>query len=638
VARGADHSIGRSLDDVDRLFRSSFPDEGSGFRTDAWRTGTARSAAELRPLFPTLPHAFAAAARADATTGVTLIPDDEDLPEEHRSWRQLFHEARAFAGGLAARNVRRGDRVLLVLPTSWDFLLAFFGVSLLGAVPVPAYPPAVLEKAGIALDRLAAIVDKLQIAWCITNDELLALVGDLALRQRGLQLLSSDALAAGDPAAAPKLRAAPDDAALVQCTSGSTGVPKGVLLAQRALVANIHAMGQAGRVSRHDVMVSWLPLYHDMGLIGTLLFPVYWRMPLVLLSPLAFLQRPGRWLWAIHRHKGTASAAPNFAYGLCVKRVRPPEREGLDLSSWRLTLNGAEPVNLRTVTDFLRTFAPHGLREETMRPVYGLAESCVAVTCSVPGEPVRHEVVDRSRLAAGHAVPATGRGSTALVALGRAIPGHEVAIVDANGRALTEREVGHIVVSGPSLMTGYVNDPEATRAVLRDGVLWTGDLGFTSGGQLFVTGRAKDLIIVRGRNHYPEDLERVAERIDGVRPGGVVAFAVYDEAKAAELAVVVCETRMAEEAARELAQTVRDRVGEHCAITVDEVVLVAPGAIPRTSSGKRQRSLCRELYLAGTLGKTRTGKLQLAVLFVRSRAGVLLSSARRLLAKQRAPE
>jgi len=383
--------------------------------------------------------------------------------------------------------------------------------------------------------------------------------------------------------------------------------------------------------------VSWLPLYHDMGLIGTLLFPIYWRFPLVLMSPLAFLQRPSRWLWAVHRHRATMSAAPNFAYGLCVKRVRPAEREGLDLSSWRFTLNGAEPVNLRTVTEFTRAFAPHGFRAETMLPVYGLAESCVAVTCPTPGQPVRHETVDRARLVDGHAVPASGKGSMALVGVGGPIPAHEVKIVDEHGATLPEREVGHIVVAGPSLMAGYVNDADATAAVLRNGWLWTGDLGYFAGGHLFVTGRAKDLIIVRGRNHYAEDLERAAERIEGVRAGGVVAFAVYDEEKASDLVVLVCETRVGGDEARALVTAVRERVSEHCAVGVDEVVLAPPGAIPRTSSGKRQRSACRELYLAGTLGKTRTGKFQLAMIFVRSRAGVLLSQARGLLARQRAP-
>jgi acyl-CoA synthetase (AMP-forming)/AMP-acid ligase II len=631
--------VPRFGEEVSRAFRSSFPDERSGFRTDAWRSGAARTAAELKPSHATVLHAFAAAAAAEATMGITLLPEEDDGPGEHRTYRELYHQARAVAAGLVARGVRAGDRVLLVLPTSFDFVTAFFGVGLVGAVPVPAYPPAVLERAGLALDRLVAIAESVAVDFCVTQQMLLPLVGELGLRRRGLRLLEIEALVegGGDGAGAPKTRAGPLGAAFVQCTSGSTGSPKGVLLTHGALVSNIHAMGQAARLTRRDSIVSWLPLYHDMGLIGTLLFPIYWRLPLTLMSPLAFLMRPSRWLWAMHRTRASASAAPNFAYGLCVKRVRPAEREGLDLSAWRVTLNGAEPVNLRTVLDFQRTFGPHGFRPETMLPVYGLAEACVAVTCPAPGEPLRHEVVDRAKLAAGHAVLSSGKGSMALVAVGKQVPGHDVRIVDENGRPLPEREVGHIVVAGPSLMSGYVNNPDATAAVLRNGWLWTGDLGYFSEGQLFVAGRAKDLIIVRGRNHYAEDLERAAERIEGVRPGGVVAFAVYDDDKATDLVVIVAETRLAGDDARKLAATVRERVSEHCAVSVDEVVLAPPGAIPRTSSGKRQRSACRELYLAGTLGKTRTGKLQLAMIFVRARAGILLSQARGLLSRQRAP-
>jgi acyl-CoA synthetase (AMP-forming)/AMP-acid ligase II len=359
---------------------------------------------------------------------------------------------------------------------------------------------------------------------------------------------------------------------------------------------------------------------------------------MVLMSPTVFLMRPARWLWAIHQHRGTITSAPNFAYALCNKRVRASDRQGLDLSSLRLTLNGAEPVNLKTLLDFEETFAPHGFRPEAMFPVYGLAEATLAVTFPPPGEPLRSQQVDRASLAAGVVKPATGEGSTAIVCVGKAVPGHVVQIVDARGSAAGDREVGHVIVRGPSLMQGYFQDPKATQAVLRDGWLWTGDLGYLSDGGLYITGRAKDLIILRGKNHYAEDVERVAEHIEGVRAGGAVAFAVYDDEKATDLVVVVCETRLEDEGAREtLVEAVSERVSMECGFTLDEVVLVPPGTIPKTSSGKRQRALCRQRYLEDELVPSRTGKLKLALVFVRSGAGFLRMLNRRFLRRQREP-
>ncbi len=628
------------MPELSRVFRSSFPDaEDAAFRTDAWRTGTARSAGELKPLHPTVLHAFAMAAKLDDCDGVTLLPEEEPGETSTRGYRDLYHAARRYAGALTRLGVAPGDRVLIVLPTSFEFLLAFFGAQLVGAVPVPSYPPALLERAEIALDRLVHIGASSGSSVCVTSRQLRPLLGELGLRVRPMKhIVCAEDLEDGDAAAAPKARASGKDPGFIQYTSGSTGRPKGVLLSHHALVANVHAAGQALQVTRADRGVSWLPLYHDMGLIGGLLFFTYWRLHQTLMSPLAFLARPVRWLRAIHEQRATLSIAPNFAYGMCVKRVRPAERQGLDLSSWRATLNGAEPVNMRTVHDFTKTFEPYGFRPDAMLPVYGLAEASVAVTFPRPGEPLRFEVVDRAALAAGKAVPSRGVGSTALVGCGAPVPGHEVLIVDGAGTRLQDRDVGNIVVRGPSLMTGYYADAEATRQVLRDGWLWTGDLGYFADGQLYIAGRAKDLIIVRGRNHYAEDLERQAERVDGVRPGGVAAFGVYDDTKAADLVVIVCETRVEGDAERAaLVAQVNARVAEHCGLSVDEVVLVPPGSIPKTSSGKRQRPLCRELYLSGDLGRSRTGKLKLAMIFVRSGAGFLVAQAKRLLAKQRAP-
>ncbi|HEY8145173.1 MAG TPA: fatty acyl-AMP ligase [Kofleriaceae bacterium] len=616
---------------INRVFRSTFPEaERSNFRTAVWAFGLPERPEDLRPLHGTLLHALATAAKLEESIGITLLPDREGGAEQHIGYRELYHRATRFSVALAARGVAAGDRVLIVLPTSLDFVACFFAVQLLKAVPVPAYPPIGLRmKAG--LERLAAIAVHCGSRLCVTNVRLKALIGDLHLRVPQLERLATvEELDAEGGKTEERFRASGDDPAFIQYTSGSTGNPKGVLLSHRNLVANIHAIGQALRITRTDVVVSWCPLYHDMGLIGTLLFSIYWRTPLVLMSPTAFLAKPSRWLWAIHRFKGTLSPAPNFGYGMCVTRVSEEERRGLDLSSWRFAMNGAEPVNYRTLVDFDRVYHEHGFRLDCMYPVYGLAEASLAVTFPRPGSGVRYEVVDRQALANGRAVLSSGKGSMAVVSVGQAVPGHYVAVVDDKGELLPEREVGHVVVSGQSIMTGYYGDDDGTGAVLRDGWLWTGDLGYFADLNLYLTGRAKDLIIIRGRNIYAEDVERCAERVAGVRPGCVVAFAIHDDGDPAaeEKVVVVAETRKGKAERADLAQEIRERIAEFCEVVVHEVVLADPQTIPKTSSGKRQRSTCRELYMAGQLKPARLSRFGLGLVLARSKAGLLLARMR----------
>jgi acyl-CoA synthetase (AMP-forming)/AMP-acid ligase II len=645
--------------EVSRIFRSTFPRqefEDSGFRTGSWRV-LPRSAEELKPLHPTLLHAFAAAARLEEKAGITLLPEDEDDKVLHQSYRELYERSKLVSAALEAAGVRRGDRIVLVLPTSFEFVICFFACQRLQAVPCPSYPPAALEKAEVALERIAHITAHAQAAFIITNRSLQPLLGGIAHRVRGMRdILVAESLLRHRAREAKSARAHATDAAFVQYTSGSTGSPKGVMLSHHNLVANLHAIGQGLRVRRTDIGMSWLPTYHDMGLIGGLLFFIYWRLPLVLMPPTAFLMRPVRWLKAIQDYRATVTAAPNFAYGLCVKRVRARDREGLDLSSLRLTLNGAEPVNLKTLNEFHQSFAPHGFKPEAMFPVYGLAEATLAVTFPPPGEPLRALSVDRQSLADGRVVPALGEGAAHLVCVGRPVPGHDVQVVDERGRTVVERQVGHVLVRGPGVMQGYFGgagfagdgrrpegrsmiDPKATQAVLRGGWLWTGDLGFIGDGGLYIAGRAKDLIIVRGKNHYAEDVERVAEKAEGVRPGGAVAFAVYDEEQARDLVVIVCETRLDDESQREtLVGKVSELVSAECSLPVDEVVLVPPGTIPKTSSGKRQRALCRKRYLDDTLLPEQTSALKLALVFARSGAGFLRMLNRRFLRGQREPD
>lgn len=624
---------------MSRVFRSGFPDfERSNFRTASWWAGTEAGGnrKDATPLHPTLLHAFGVASSLEQRVGLTILPEREGGAVARRSYRELHDEARRVAGGLRALGVRPRDRVLVILPTSHEFVTTFFAIQMLGAIPVPAYPPAGFRlEAG--LERLAHVAVHATPEVCVTWKEAHAVMGELALRAPSLRhVVTAAELAAAAPD--EEREATPDELAFLQYTSGSTGQPKGVALSHRNILANVHAIGLGLRITRKDVGVGWCPLYHDMGLIGQVLFSIYWRIPLVLLSPTAFLARPHRWLWAIHEHRGTLSPAPCFGYAMAVRRTKPEQRKGLDLSSWRIALNGAEPVSLGIVEEFERTYAPHGYRPTAMLPVYGLAESSLAVTIPKLGSRVRAEVVSREELANGRAVPAV-TGAVTVVSVGRPVAGQRVLVVDESGLELPEREVGHIVTSGDSVMGGYFQDADATEKVLRDGWLWTGDLGYFSGGELFITGRAKDVIMLRGRNYYAEDLEQSAERLRGVRPGGCVAFGVYDEASAGEHLVLVCETQLDDQAERlELVEKISAAVLAEAGLLVEQVVLVDPGTIPKTSSGKRQRSQCRQLYLRDQLFRSQTGRLRKGVVFMRSQAGFLLMHIRKLVGRQQPPQ
>ncbi|HET8644148.1 MAG TPA: AMP-binding protein, partial [Vicinamibacteria bacterium] len=398
------------------------------------------------------------------------------------------------------------------------------------------------------------------------------------------------------------------DPAFIQYTSGSTGQPKGVLLTHDNLLANIRAIAAGVDARPTDVGASWLPLYHDMGLIGSWLFCLVQGIPIDIQSPLAFLARPERWLWAIHERRATLSPAPNFAYELCARRIPDAALEGLDLSSWRVALNGAEPVSPETLDRFVKRFAPYGFRPEAMLPVYGLAESSVALCFPPVGRAprvtrVRREAFERE----GRALPADGADAAALsfVSVGTALAEHEVQLVDDEGRPAEEGRLARLVFRGPSTTPGYYRQPEATAAItLPGGFLDSGDLAFSTGGEIHIAGRRKDVIIKAGRNLIPQEIEEVAAGVDGIRRGCVVAFGVSAPGLGTESLVVVAETRAAEGARREaLVSAVIDRVSAAIGVPPDVVALVAPGAVPKTSSGKVRRAATREQYLRGALGR-----------------------------------
>ncbi len=577
------------------------------------------------PRHETLTEALAAAATGDA--GLALVA--QDGTETYLTYRALYDNARGLAGALAAAGVKAGDRVMIALPTSFELIELFFAVELAGAIPVPTYPPGMMERREAAEQRLAHIARHSGASTFVTDPESAASLTGLKHGSPALQRTLLTTRLRDDAFELDRAAPLPSDPGFIQYTSGSTGAPKGVLLSHASLIANIRAIGIASRFQEGDRTVSWLPLYHDMGLIGALLTSIYWGLPLVLMSPTTFMMKPALWLEAISRHRGTLSPAPNFAYAVCVKRVKEATRANLDLSSWRLALNGAEPVSLDTMRDFTEAFAPCGFDASAIFPVYGLAESCLAVTFPEPGAPLLSEVIDRTALSSGRAMLAVD--GVTVVAVGRALPGHEVRVVNDRGQSLPERAVGQVIARGPSIMTGYFEDEAATTDTVRDGWLYTGDLGYFADGQLYVTGRCKDIIIVKGRNHYAEDIERVAESVDGVRKGSAVAFSVYDDKAQSEALVVLCETKLLGRAQVKLAERVQAEVGAGCGLRA-RVEVFEPRTLPRTSSGKRQRALSRQLYASGTLRPIRTAlgravrALQIRALIARERARAALSS------------
>jgi 1-acyl-sn-glycerol-3-phosphate acyltransferase len=523
--------------------------------------------------------------------------------EEAISYGELWRAARQVAGGLAARDLPPGRSVAIMMPTGRDFFLAFFGTLLAGGVPVPIYPPARRSQIEEHIRRQAAILRNCS-AQLLVTDQAIETAGRLLRRQvEGLGEVATVAELRDSGTIAPLVQPTPETTALLQYTSGSTGNPKGVVLSHANLLANIRAMGLAVRAGPKDVFVSWLPLYHDMGLIGAWLGSLYHASLFVCMSPLRFLASPARWLWAIHRHRGTLSAAPNFGYELCLRRIQDPELRGLDLSSWRLAFNGAEPVSPETLSAFSARFGPFGLRPEALAPVYGLAESSVGLAFPPLG---RVPLVDRVQrgpfTTRGEALPASGEEVDALrfVACGQPLPGHEIRVVDGARRELGERREGRVEFRGPSASSGYYRNPQASRDLIRDGWLDSGDLGYMAGGELYVTGRAKDIIIRAGRNIYPHELEEAVGGLPKVRKGCVAVFGSRDQRTGTERLVVLAETReTAADARLRLQDQIQDLVVDVIGTPADDIALVEPHMVPKTSSGKIRRAASREVYERG---------------------------------------
>jgi acyl-CoA synthetase (AMP-forming)/AMP-acid ligase II len=453
---------------------------------------------------------------------------------------------------LLARGLTRGDTVAIMLPTSREYFPIFIGVLMAGGIPVPIYPPVRPSQLADHLRRQVHILTNAGATLLVAGPEAVPLGRLLRSHVESMrQIVIPESLATERGGALPS--PGPDDVALLQYTSGSTGHPKGVVLTHANLLANIRAMVDAAAVSGADTFVSWLPLYHDMGLIGAWLGSLYSGMPLVIMPPEVFLTRPARWLWAISTQRGTISAAPNFAYELCLRKVDDAELEGLDLSSWRLAFNGAEPVSPDTVERFAIRFGPYGLRRTAITPVYGLAESSVGLAFPPLGRgPLVDRVEREAFLRSGRAIPADEADADVIrfVACGQPLPGHDLRIVDTAGNEVPDRQEGRIEFRGPSATSGYYRNPDATRSLFRGAWLDTGDLGYIADGDLYVTGRVKDLIIRAGRNLHPEELEDAIGNLTGVRKGCVAVFASPDPEFGTERLVVLAETRETDDQTR----------------------------------------------------------------------------------------
>jgi 1-acyl-sn-glycerol-3-phosphate acyltransferase len=527
----------------------------------------------------------------------------DDGTETPIRYGALWNQAAAVAAGLRQQGLGPGHSVALMLRTEAAFFEAFFGALLAGAVPVPIYPPFRLDRLEEYARRQVRILHNAEARLLITFGEVERVARLLRGRVPSLEEVTTVERLSLPEAGMSARRQLSDDTALVQYTSGSTGDPKGVRLSHANILANIRAIGEAIAISPTDIGVSWLPLYHDMGLIGSWLTSLYFGIPIAILSPLAFLARPARWLWAIHSHHATLSAAPNFAFDLCVRKVSEAELEGLDLSSWRLAFNGSEPVSPETIERFTRRFAPYGFKAETICPVYGLAECAVSLTVPPLGYPPRIDRVAREPFErVRQARPALPEDRTPLrfVSCGHPLPGHEVRIVDGAGRPVAERIEGRIEFRGPSVMSGYFRNPEATQTVLRDGWLDSGDLGYWAEGELFITGRQKDIVIKAGRNLYPQEVEEVIGDVPGIRKGCVAAFGIADPEAGTERLVVIAESReTAPERLEEIRTGVLDRMVTVIGLPPDTLVIAQPGAILKTSSGKLRRSATRDAYLRG---------------------------------------
>lgn len=538
------------------------------------------------------------------------------------TYSQLYKRASLVAANLQALGLKPQETVAIMLPTEEGFFYCFMGILLAGGIPVPIYPPVRPDQIEEYALREARILDNAEIRFLIT----------FAHAKRLSKLLSVFVPSLTHVITVPDLLKPTSNRkpvemesqhpAMIQYTSGSTGDPKGVLLTHSNLLANIRSYGRTSKLNSQDVLVSWLPLYHDMGLIGSWLGSFYHALPAVIMSPLTFLSNPARWLWTMHYHRATVSPAPNFAYELCINKISEQDLEGLDLSTWRLAFNGAEAISANTLERFSQRFASYGLSKTALVPSYGLAENSVALTISEIDKPYNVDTISANKFSEQQiAKPADPNEEKTFqfVNCGRPIVDHQIRIVNREGHPCRERQIGELEFCGPSMMQGYFQNKPATDRVRDEGWIKTGDQAYIAEGQLYITGRNKDIIIRAGRNLYPESIEYAATQVPGMRKGCAVAMGIEDASIGTENVIIIAETNITDSNEQEkLRNLVIERVATVVGEAPDQIVFVPPHTIPKTSSGKLRRNECKQLYLNKKLLRGRKPvSLQMARLIFR---------------------
>lgn len=539
--------------------------------------------------------------------GFTFL--DNDLKPSEWSFAEISSEAKRIGSRLRRLGFEKGERVALVLNAPQDFVLSFLGAISAGVLPVPMYPPLALGRIDNYLDRAAGILRVSGAKALLTTQELLPVfqpvLEQIPTLKRLLDIRDMQRMEA-DPAACA-FAARPEETCFLQFTSGSTSAPRGVMVTHKNLIANARAIIDSLEIhSDRDCAVSWLPLYHDMGFIGFVITTLVARIPTVFIPTIAFVKHPGVWMETVNRYRATITFAPNFAFELAAKRSPKISRIQPDLSCLRVLGCGAEPINPKTMENFLAAFSPWGLKANAILPCYGMAEATLAIAFNHLHQPMKKLVIDRrayeekniARPIFPDEEPVDAKNRFELVSCGKTFPEHEIMVQDQEGRPLPEGCVGEIVFRGPSVTPGYFRNPEATRQLLKGGWLHTGDLGFLLDGDLYVSGRQKDLVIINGRNYPPQAIEWIVEEIAGIRKGSVVAFSVNGDST--EKLIIIAETAMTDHT--ELSRVISEQVRSAFGLAVHQVVLVGRGSIPKTSSGKLQRRRTKALFEGGLLG------------------------------------
>ena len=519
-------------------------------------------------------------------------------------YKDILARAQARAAAFQALGLKVGDRVAVILPTSIDFLDVFLGAMLAGGIPAPLYPPTQLGKLDEYFARSQRMLEKIEARFLVTDRLVSMVIGPLAQSVASFcTSIQADKL--HGPHNWSRVDVHPDSPAFLQFSSGTTLEPKAVIVTHKNLLSNLAMIDSFFEMFTQEEVerggVCWLPLYHDMGLIGFMFMGLYHPGTVTYLGPDVFIAKPRIWLETMSRYKAIVSAAPDFAYALCTSKIKNEELTGIDLSQWRIAFNGAEPIDPNNIRKFTERFAAWGFKPEVMTPGYGLAEAGLAVSFSPPLEPPRVTEFDSQALSKSRsAVPGTGRS---MVSVGTPVPGLVVEIHDEHGHRVRDGTIGTIMVQGPSVTPGYYNDPELSKKIIRNGWLDTGDLGFVHDGSLHVSGRLKDLIIIRGRNIAPQQIEHLVAGVDGLRIASTAAVGCSFDGEGEQLVVLAERDAASNRPAADIDAEIRQRIAAGIALIPRDVRIVEPGTLPRTASGKLRRSEILRLYQTNGLAE-----------------------------------